>query len=252
MTYNFNPGVQTSDDMIMARKQFLVEDIDTRVINYMDFLPAVNVKNFAGLDTRFRFPKEDILPAYKIEEGQTTEFQKSGWYEGSMSLDMYRTQVAISDQARERGDEELQWMTAKDNAAQGIAQARDAEILQALYDHAGVSESAGAHWDAESNNVIGDIADAMEQVFTATLTNISASEIANLKIFYPAKLFMHVQNKPELWANSGTSAGNQGYLIPNSNQTEWLQGKGIQFVPTHRLNGQTVALGVMSLSLIHI
>jgi len=245
MSYTYSPGVTHSNDLDLYKRLLIAEDIDIRTIPYMDFMDAVVQQNVTdALDVRFQFPKEDTLPVYRVGEGGNTVSQNMGWFEDSTTFDKYQGKIKITEESKVRGTYSMQWEYNLDGIARGMAQAKDSEILNTLVAKAGVTESASAHWDAESANVFGDVADALQQVFEEARSNISSAELANLTIYYPAKLFMHVKNKPELWAN-GTS-GNQGYLIPNSNQADWLGNKtGMQFRESTKLNGETYALGVI-------
>jgi len=245
MSYTDTPGIVTSDNLDLFKRQETLEFVDTRTFEQMDFLDAVVPRNISILDPRFQMPKQSVLPVFRIDEGQTVVRQKMGFYDTGTSLYGYRGAVEISETAKVRGDYDMQWQFSMEGVANGMTAARDTEILSALYTGAGNSVDADTTWDDEGGkNIIGDVAAAVRKIFKNKQTNITSAELSNMIIYYPAHLMMDV-DIPEMFQDNGTSGGNMGYLIPNASQADYLRGKRFALKPTTRLNEETFALGVI-------
>lgn len=243
MAYTVNSGTAVSKDLENYKKAVTLEEIDIRIPEEMDFSGAVITQNTDKLDIYFQMPKESVLPVFKIDEGQTVIRQKMGWFETGVSLYGYRGAIEISDVAKVRGDYGMQWRSSIDGVTNGFVEARDSEIIHALYNGAGNTVTATEEWsDVSGKDIITDVGAAVRKIFHNKRSNIRTSELNNLKIYYPAKLIMDI-DVPEQFQN-GTS-GAMGYLIPNESQTSFLRGRNIEFIPTSRLNEETFAIGVM-------
>lgn len=250
MSYTISPGVTTSTSIENFKKQETLEWVDINTYSYMDFVDAVIPQNINILDVRFQMPRESVIPPFRIgDEGQSVVRQRLGFFDTGTSLYGYKAAVEITDAAKVRGDYNMQWSESMKAVANGMAEARDYEILTALYNGAANSVNADTTWDDEGGkNILGDVAAAVRKIFKNKRTNIKTAEMQNMVIYYPAHLMMDV-DLPEMFYNSGSSGGNFGYNIPGESQSGYLSKLRPQLRPTARLNEETFAIGIMKSNL---
>lgn len=245
MEMTYQPGMYTSDDHEALRKELIAKRVMFKTLNLIEFSDAVVMENSDTLDFHVRRPKQHTLPAFKITEGAHAEPQVMGWYNKGYSMDKYRAALQIDDEARVRLDETIQWNYSMEGIARGMAQARDNEILSTLYRGAGVTESAGTAWNNDAADPVGDVATIIESIFEQDDTNIDESELNQIVVYYPRKLFGHIR-LPTMFMNPTAGAtATQGRLMFES-PLDWTTQKiGWTFKSSQKLNSLNQAIAII-------
>lgn len=242
---NYQTGIYTSDGQTYdaLRKDLLAELVWLKTLDYVEFMDAVVLENTEALDKRLKFPKDHTLPTVQINEGATGIYQKLGFFEISFSMDKFRSKLMIDDEARVRNDEAAQWNYSMDAVARGMALARDDNILKALWNGAGTEKAAGTPWNNNAADVLGDIANTIEEIFDKEDSNVTEGELRDIVIYYPLKLFGRLK-LPEMFRDNA-SGGNMGRLRTDALDSWLTQKLGFTFKGCRKLNGVNTALAVI-------
>jgi hypothetical protein len=244
MTYN--TGIYTSDGQTYdaLRRDMIAELVWFKTLSYVEFMDAVVMENTDVLDKHLRFPKDHTLPTYQINEGATGEYSKLGFFDIGFSMNKYRSKLMIDDESRIRNDEATQWNYSMDAVARGMAIARDNDILNALWNGAGTTKAAGTPWNNNAADVVGDIANLIEEIFDKPNSNVTENELKDVVVYYPLKLFGRLK-LPEMFRDNGTSGGNMGRLRTDAVDSWLTQKLGFTFKGSRKLNDQNTALCVI-------
>lgn len=244
MTYN--TGMYTSDDKDVLRNNIIAEMVWLKVLPRIEFTDAVVMESTDQLDHYLKLPKNQKLPTFKITEGTTSEFQKAGWYNKSFRLEKYRSKLMIDDESKIRYDEATQWNYSMDMVARGMAEARDNEIMNEIYNHAGTTQAAGAPWNSASSDLVGDIANLIGKIFEKDNTNLTEADIKNTVIYYPMKLWGHLRTPEALMNPTAGANAMQGRLLVDTSAYGWAGGEyNFKFVGSVKLNSLNEAIGVI-------
>jgi hypothetical protein len=160
-------------------------------------------------------------------------------------MDMYREKLLIDDLSRIRLDENIQWSYSMDAVARGMAQARDNEILNTLYNGVGTSDTVTTAWNNDASDPQGDIANLIEKIFEDDNTNISENELNQIVVYYPRKLVGRL-NLPNMWMQpTAGSTAHQGRMTFDS-PLDWMSGKlNWTFRSSQKLNNLKGALAII-------
>ena len=246
MNMNYNTGIYTSDGQTYdaLRKDLIAEMVWLKTLNYVEFMDAVVLENTDTLDKHLRFPKDHTLPTIQINEGATGIYNKLGFFDISFSLNKFRSKLMIDDESRLRNDEATQWNYSMDAVARGMALARDNDILTALWNGVGTEKTAGTPWNNNSADVLGDIANTIEEIFDKEDSNVTEAELRDIVVYYPLKLFGRLK-LPEMFRDNGSSSGNMGRLRTDALDSWLTQNLGFTFKGCRKLNGVNAALAVI-------
>lgn len=242
---NYNTGIYTSDGQTYdaLRRDLIAELVWFKTLSYVEFMDAVVVENTDVLDKHLRFPKDHTLPTYQINEGATGEYNRLGFFNLGFSMNKYRSKLMIDDESRVRNDEATQWNYSMDAVARGMAIARDNDILNALWNGAGTEKAAGTPWNNNAADVLGDIANTIEEIFDKTNSNVTENELKDIVVYYPLKLFGRLK-LPEMFRDNA-SGGNMGRLRTDAVDSWLTQRLGFTFKGSRKLNDQNAALAVI-------
>jgi hypothetical protein len=246
MNMTYNAGMYTSDVQDALRKDIISEMVWLKTLNQIEFMDAVEQETTDVLDKHLRFPKDNTLGAFQINEGGSTIAQKIGWFEKSFSLNKYRSKLMIDDEAKVRLDEATQWQYSIDGVAKGMAQAHDYDILNALYNGAGIEQAAATYWSSMGSDLVGDIANMLGKVFEKESTNVTEAEINSIVVYYPLKLWGHIRTPEMLMQPTAGATAHQGRLMVDTSQYGWAGGEyGLTFRGSAKLNSLNCALAVI-------
>lgn len=157
---------------------------------------ALEVTPIAGLDYKFQFPDQVYFDPTQIAEGSKAGYSNLTWTTVSGSLNKYQTRVLLTDEVNARQQGNTQYAFSLDAAAKGMAMKMDTDIFTALTNGAALTTAAGAKWNAAAADPASDIAAAIAQMLDNTY--MTDSDIANIKLFYPAKLFGYLSKPVEI------------------------------------------------------
>lgn len=246
MNMTYQSGIYTSDGQTYdaLRRDLIAELVWFKTLDYVEFMDSVVMENTDVLDKHLRFPKDHTLPTFQINEGATAEYQKMGWFEASFSMNKYRSKLMIDDESRIRNDEATQWNYSMTGVARGMAQARDNEILTALWNGAGTSTDVTVPWNSEAADPLGDIANLIEDIFQKPETNVTENELREIVVYYPLKLFGRLK-LPEMFRDNGNTGGSMGRLRDGAVDTWLSQNLGFTFKGSRKLNDLNTALAVI-------
>ena len=246
MNMAYNTGIYTSDGQTYdaLRKDLIAELVWFKTLDYVEFMDAVVLENTETLDKHLRFPKDHTLPTVEINEGATGIYQKLGFFDVSFSLNKFRSKLMIDDESRVRNDEATQWTYSMDAVARGMALARDNNVLNALWNGVGTEKAAGTPWNNNAADVLGDIANTIEEIFDKEDSNVTEAELRDIVVYYPLKLFGRLK-LPEMFRDTGSSAGNMGRLRTEALDSWLTQNLGFTFKGCRKLNNENAALAVI-------
>ena len=244
MTYQ--SGIYTSDGQTYdaLRRDLIAELVWFKTLDYVEFMDSVVMESTDVLDKHLRFPKDHTLPTFQINEGATGEYQKMGWFEDSFSMNKYRSKLMIDDESRIRNDEATQWNYSMTGVARGMAQARDNEILTALWNGTGTEQAAAVPWNSDAADPLGDISNLIEEIFQKPNTNVTEAELRDIVVYYPLKLFGRLK-LPEMFRDNGTTGGNMGRFKTESAESWLTQKLGFTFKGSRKLNDLNTAVAVI-------
>jgi len=245
MNMTYQSGIYTSDGQTYdaLRKDLIAELVWFKTLDYVEFMDAVVLENTDVLDKQLKFPKAHTLPTFQINEGATSEYQKMGFFNIGFSMNKYRSKLMIDDESRIRNDEATQWAYSMDAIARGMAQARDNDILTTLWNGAGTTKAAGTPWNNNAADVLGDIANTIEEIFDKEDSNVTEAELRDIVVYYPLKLFGRLK-LPEMFRDNA-SGGNMGRLRTEALDSWLTQNLGFTFKGSRKLNDQNAALAVI-------
>jgi hypothetical protein len=246
MNMNYQTGIYTSDGRTYdaLQKDLIAERVWFKTISYVEFMDAVVMEDTDALDKVLKFPKDYTLPTFEITEGSTGEYQKLGYFNMYFTMNKYRSKLMIDDESKVRNDEPTQWNYAIDAVARGMAIARDNEILTALWNGVGTEKTATVKWNNDAADVLGDIANLVEEMFDKADTNVTEDELKHMVVYYPLKLIGRLK-LPEMFRDHGTSGGNMGRMRVEAADSWVTQKLGFTFKGSRKLNDQNSALCVI-------
>lgn len=183
---SFNFGVTTSDSGI--NKAQIIQQIVWRMADGMlQGKYAVNMTAIPQLDYRFTIPTSMYFTPEQIAEGAKADYQNATWFNVSGSLEKYQTRVKLTDETKARQLMNSQMEISLAAAANGLAWKKDEDIFTALGAGAFNTLGANAHWNDDGADPADDIAEAIGKILDTT--TITDTDIANINVFYPAKMF---------------------------------------------------------------
>ena len=247
MNQTYNTGSYVSTDADALRNDIIAEMVWLKTLDRIEFSDAVVMESTDQLDHHMRFPKNQILPTFQITEGGTSEYQKIGWFDKSFRLNKYRSKLMIDDESKVRYDEATQWAFSMDGVARGMADARDNEIMNTLYNAVGTESTAGAYWSSPSADLVGDIANLIGKIFEKDTTNLKEADIQNTVLYYPLKLWGHIRTPETLMNPTPGANAVQGRLLVDTSAYGWAGGEyNFKFVGSAKLNALNEAVGVIA------
>ncbi len=220
-------GVTTSDKDIVKR-EIIKRVIYKKAERMLVGANAIPLENSDALDLKFSLPKQTEFKAEKVAEGSRGIRRQLKWYEVQKYLDKYQTEVLITDEAKARSLNKLQTRKSIDAASRGLALAKDEEIFLSLSAGAGHSEAAVGTWDTDPTNAVTDISKAIAYIMDNT--KVLETELKNMNVFYPAKLFGYLTQLTEI--------ENIHRSVLDYMKAQW----GIGFFPTRQLSDEALVV----------
>lgn len=212
----------TTSDKNILKQEILRQVVYQRAEELMVFNQAMPMNNMDSLEFKMTLPKSTRFDPEAASEGSLPAFQMLEWFETSGTMKKEMVRILVTDEAVARMQADIQTQKSIEAAARGLAWAKDTDIcntIKAGYAH---NHSAPYKWtNAASNDILGDMATAIESILTDTY--LVESDLQNMRLFYPMGLWGHLQ-KP-----LGTSTPNQtmvGYVADKF---------PVQFVGTRQL-----------------
>jgi len=179
----------TSSDEAIRR-----EIVKQLIYKKADFISVgtkiVGVQEFDNLDVKYSFPSE-ISVEYPVPEFAGADLSQITWTDFGFSLKKAEGRFLISDEAMIRGTDRVQWTTGIRRCSEGIAKAKDENILDTLVNGAGDEFAATATWDtATVAEITGDISKAINCILSAK--GVSDTDIKNIVFVLPLKAWTGV------------------------------------------------------------
>lgn len=157
----------------------------------LEFKQAVVTKEMSPLEYRITRKEGTRIEPQRIAEGARADFKKINWFDVRGSLEKWQTPILMTDEASARQLGKLQLTMSLQDAAEGLAFQKDANIAAALTAGAGNTNAAVATWDDPgAADAAQDIAVAIGDIISTT--TLPASSVANIKMFYPSSLIGHM------------------------------------------------------------
>ncbi|RLE66992.1 MAG: hypothetical protein DRJ38_00030 [Thermoprotei archaeon] len=216
----------TTDDAI---KREIVKQL---IYKRADFISAgvkvVGVQQFDNLDIKYAMPSEASVE-YPVPEGAGASLSLIDWTEFTFSMQKAEGRFMITDEARIRGVDNVQWQISIRRLGESLAYEKDKNILDTLINGAGNTFSASATWDtATASQITADIAKGLNYVMSAK--GVVDSDINRVALVLPMKAWTGLLRVVEI--------GN----INRSIRDFIEDGYGIQILPSKYLTTDAIML----------
>ena len=228
--------VSTDDHTLYA--EILQKLIMGMADEMLDFGEALTTISTPGLDYRLTVAEQTAIAPQEISEGGQADFRKTSWFDVYGSLKKFQTPIMITDESKARLQGDIQLSYTVQTAAQGLADAKDNNIKNALQGAASNSFSAVSTWDDQvAADTAQDIASAIGIILSNT--TLPTSGISDIKLFYPTKLFGFL-SKP-------MQVGEIQQSI-----RKWVKDEfAISFIPTRKLTTSALCVVKSDMSALH-
>lgn len=222
------------DGGIKAGTLSLTTLIDLTSYEQMEFYGAASFKNSNLLDVHEQFVKRYPGGVFDSSEGGMVPYSDDDTFEKYIHLKKERFATKLSDEAKIRKDIPFQMNNALNRAAETFANKRDLSILAEIKNGYGVTENASAYWSAAGADPIGDLNNLFDSLFNKDDVSVKETDISNMIIYYPLKLFGSIREPARLMSATSQVASN---MRVNSTDIEWAgQTYGVNFVGSTKLN----------------
>lgn len=195
-TYNF--GGETTTDTAMIDEPVEKQILFQRAEDLLVGKNAVELVNMDKLNYLYSVPEAVKSDPQRVQEMALADYDNLTFFEVDGRLQKWQRRFIMSQEASVDQMDDLQLRLQIENMAKGMAYSKDSKIFTALQAGAGQSQSATAVWQAAGAAPATDIANSIGKIFTNTY--ITDADIANINIFYPAKLFGHMARPIEIGA----------------------------------------------------
>lgn len=156
----------------------------------------VNTKRIAGIDYGFTISEQTEFDAQEISEGARAEEATITWFDVTGKLKKFQVPLFFNDEVSARQTDNIQIDYSIQCAAEGLAIAKDTNIINTMTAGAGKHVAASAKWNAAAADPATDIANAIGEILSNT--RLPTSAIADIKLLYPMKLFGHMSKPIEI------------------------------------------------------
>lgn len=174
-------GVTTSDDAIRR------EVVKSLIYKKADFISVgtkiVGVQNFDNLDVKYTFPSEAMVE-YPVPEGAGADLTRVEWTDFGFTLRKAEGRFMITDEARIRGVDNVQWTTSIKRLGEAMAAQKDTNILGTLWAGAAANRACATVWStATAAQITGDVAAVINTLISAQ--GVQDSDITNIILVLP-------------------------------------------------------------------
>lgn len=145
----------------------------------------VGLQAFNNLDVKYQFPSA-MTVAYPVAEGARGVHGKITWTDFTFSLGKAEGSFMITDEARVRGYDNLQYTTGVKRLSEALAKEKDDNIVESLLSGAGNSAAASQTWDggsATAATISADIQAGLKNIMGAE--GVTEQDINNTALVVP-------------------------------------------------------------------
>lgn len=221
----------TTSDKDILKRELLRRVVYERAEELMVFKDAIPMETMDALELKMTMPKVTRFDPEDIAEGALANYQMLEWFETSQTMKKQQVRLLITDEAKARMQGDIQMRKSIDAAANGLAWAKDTDIVTVLGAGAAHSNAATAHWHAASGaDVALDIATGIDTILNDTY--LTERDVQNINVFYPMEMYGYLKRP------NGTST-------PNQTMVGYVQDQfSVKFIGTRQLS--TTALMVIN------
>ena len=218
----------TTDTILRRAEQIVAEIMPNQVDQMLTFGNACQMGTSTQMDYRLKMPKYQLLSPTIRSEGARTRPQAQDWYYVYGHLSEFSTEIAITDESRGVEGNDLQIRSTIEAQAAGFAWEKENEMRDAIIAGAGSSDAASGPWDDPATDIARDLAEVIGDIFSNSF--MMESDIRNIQIFFPAKLWTFLAKPLEIGQ------------IQQSIRTWAQQNFNINFWPTRALTTDAVVV----------
>ncbi len=186
----------TSSDKDIIQPDILRDIVFGMAETMMVGSEVVNTKYISGIDYGFTIAEQRELDAKEISEGARAEEQTVTWFDVTGKLRKFQVPLFFTDEVSARQTDNIQIDYSLQGAAEGLAIAKDTNIMNTLSAGAGRHVTASAKWNATSADPATDLANSIGEILSNT--RLPTSAIADIKLIYPMKVFGHMSKPIEI------------------------------------------------------
>lgn len=156
----------------------------------------VNTKRISGIDYGFTISEQTEFDAQEVSEGGRAEENTITWFDVTGKLRKFQIPLFFDDEVYARQTDNIQVDYSIQCAAEGLAIAKDTNIMDTMLAGAGQHVTAAAKWNATAADPATDLANAIGNILTNT--RLPTSAVADIKLLYPMNLFGHMSKPIEI------------------------------------------------------
>ena len=126
---------------------------------------------------------------YPVAEGAEGKEGRIEWVKFDYSLEKAEGSFKITDEARIRGYQNLQWQTGVKSCARSFARKKNYNILEAMVAGFTISNATLGAWDGGSPKIVEDVTKAVNAILESDAADITFEDIKSMVVALPIKAF---------------------------------------------------------------
>lgn len=187
----------TSSDKDIIQPDILRDIVFGMAETMMVGSEIVNTKRISGIDYGFTISEQTEFDAQEVSEGGRAEENTVTWFDVTGKLRKFQIPLFFDDEVYARQTDNIQVDYSIQCAAEGLAIAKDTNIMNTMLAGAGKSVDATAKWNnVTSGDPATDLANAIGTILSNT--RLPTSAVADIKLLYPMSLFGHMSKPIEI------------------------------------------------------
>jgi hypothetical protein len=186
----------TTDTILRRAEQIVAEVMPNQIDQMLTFSNACIMGTSNLMDYRLKLPKYSLLSPTLRAEGSRTRPQAQDWYYVYGHLSEFSTEISITDESRGVEGNDLQIRSTIEAQAAGFAWEKENEMRDAIIAGAGATDPASGPWDDPATDIARDLAEVIGDIFANSF--MMESDIRNIQIFFPAKLWTFLAKPLEI------------------------------------------------------
>ena len=176
---------------------------------------------------------------YPVAEGATGKEGRIEWTPFLLSLEKAEGSFKITDEARIRQQQRLQWQTGIKSVARAFARKKNYNILETMIAGFTLSGSTGGAWDGGTPKIVEDITTGLNKILEDDTADITQEDLKKAVVALPIKAYnlasalttianlkmsyldyvkgqypgLKIMPFKELSKSTGLGGGNDGYVV---------------------------------------
>jgi len=143
---------------------------------------------YNALDIQTEF-NSNLEVDYPVAEGAEGAEGRIEWTKFFMTLEKAEGSFKITDEAKIRGYQNLQWQTGVKSLARAFARKKNYDILSAMVNGFTLNVATQGAWDGASPKIVEDITNAINTILENETADIVMADVSKMVVALPIKAF---------------------------------------------------------------